>query len=241
MFPIEIAPQTWSKLSQYIRHAIEKVGFLSRSHPPRCFIPLELNSLTSSSLGMASEGQNPPPPPWAEIIVAVRNKAEPSLLVTGLMLTKLKETTTNSVFMDPEAKNKVKRRFQHSLYVKFFRKSSLLIFSPGGGNSVKYLSLIFQMGISWSNVRHMRLCRGFCLRVLGPSMDLLYKLHLGILTLNLDLLSLPLLPYGSNSIIFLLTYGLVKLWKLLCLILISFLRLMITPLICPNQDLLGFM
>lgn len=92
----------------------------SRSSLPALF------SLVLRSFSMASEGQNPPLPSWAEIAAVGRNKMEPSPLVAGPMLTKLKETTTDFVFMNHEAKNRAKRRFQHSLYGKFFfGKSSL--------------------------------------------------------------------------------------------------------------------
>lgn len=72
---------------------------------------------------MASEGHNPSPPSWAEIAAASKGKVAPSPLVEGPMLSKLKETTSDFVFMDLEAKNRAKMQFQHSLYGKFFGKA----------------------------------------------------------------------------------------------------------------------
>lgn len=74
---------------------------------------------------MASEGHDAPPT-LTEITLAVRTEHDPSLLVEGLVMARLKETTSDFVFMDHEAKARAKMRFRYSLYGKFFGKPPLL-------------------------------------------------------------------------------------------------------------------
>lgn len=86
---------------------------------------------------MASEGQASPPT-WAEITAAIHQNNEPSPLVDCPVLARLKETTLDFVFMDPNAKSHAKMRFQYSLCGKFFGKSPPLELIWGGGGILEW-------------------------------------------------------------------------------------------------------
>lgn len=72
---------------------------------------------------MASRGKSSSLPSWAEIAAAAKNRPpNPSPLVDGPVLRKLKASTSEFIQFNGDAMARARLRFQHSLIRKFFRK-----------------------------------------------------------------------------------------------------------------------
>lgn len=66
----------------------------------------------------------PQPISWAQIASSLRQSSDNSSLHNAHILNKIKETTTDFIWLDDDAINRARMRFQYALYKKFFCKPS---------------------------------------------------------------------------------------------------------------------